>query len=232
MRQTQRVFRASVLIAAILAGAAFLLSKSEKGGTEKPVGPMDEATRFRLYGPANLKPEFVLGKPVSEWEMGAFWLPFAGDVTLPKRIEKVKFPRADGSNAEIDVSVFYGAAGQPVRFERTQPAGWKRWWTKEDIEENMQIRTEYVNGISSEPLPIAEPWLVAVEYLRGRVNFETSVHFDLTWVDYTWGGERRSWFIINDFGDPSLCPPDSPETDKQRIRIKPGVKALQIDSTL
>ena len=225
---------ASLALAVLLVAMWFF--RNEAGINKPPIVlpsvPLEENERFRLHGPKNLRQESVLGTPISEWKIGTVEFPFAGKVSAPSRTEKVRFPRADGSDAEIDVEVFYGESGQPVRFEHTARKDWKRMWTKSDYEMVMRTSGERFFGFSKELLPKNESWVVILGYLRGRINFETSIHFDATWMDFEFAAVRNSWYIINDFGDPSECPPDRPEADKQRIKIVPGEGLIRMDSEL
>lgn len=191
---------------------------------------IDEAARFRQFGPLNLKSESVIGKPISNWEEASFDMAFVGIQKAPSRIEAVRLPRPDGSDAELDVRVFYGPSGQPIRYERTAKPNWKRLWTKQDLEGIMKPQLEIIHGVSGAPLP--KSWREVFESLRPYVDFYNSVHFDATWVDFEHGERRRPWFIINDFADPSKCPDDEQERDKKRILIFPGEGALRFDMVL
>ena len=223
-----------VIVFAILGTAWFYLSrKAGRAAMQAKVEASASAADFEKNGPANLKPASAVGTPTSGWSMADINLPFAGIIPCPHRLEKMKLPRADGSFVELEVKVFYGPSGEPVRIERTADPKWKRLWSNADIEGIMENRNEKIYGVSSASLP--GTWQSVFGAMRDHVELEKATHFDITWVDYQFAGERFSAYICNDYGDRTFWPgtdEDDPDLKRVRVRIFPGEDGLRFDSVL
>ena len=71
--------------------------------------------------------------------------------------------------------------------------------------------------------------------MREHVELQKATHFDITWVDYQFAGERFSVYICNDYGDRTFWPgtdEDDPDLKRVRVRIFPGEDGLRFDSVL